>query len=174
MHLASAGALPVGLDLSVQQLRAAKRLVGVMCPLVQGDGEALPFRDRSFDLVISDYGAMSWADPYRTVPEVARVLRIGGRLAFNTNTPWARVCQSDANGLPSDRLVTPYFGLHQIDEGEGAVTFTLGQGDWIRLFGDRDSTSTTTSSSGLTRTPRPPMTAPRSTGQGAGPLRPSG
>ena len=134
MHLANAAARPVGIDLSGQQLRAARRLVGTMFPLVHGDGEALPFRDASFDLVISDYGAMSWADPYRTVPEVARVLKTGGRLAFNTNTPWVRVCQPDADSRPSDRLLNPYFGLHRTDEGDGGATFTLGYGDWIRLF----------------------------------------
>lgn len=56
-------------------------------PLTQGDGEALPFRDASFDVVLSDYGAMTWADPYRIVPEAARVLRPGGRLASNSVGP---------------------------------------------------------------------------------------
>ena len=35
-----------------------------------------------FDLVISEYGASLWADPYAWVPECARVLRPGGRLVF--------------------------------------------------------------------------------------------
>ncbi len=57
-------------------------------PLVHADGERLPFASGAFDVVLSDHGAMSWADPYRTVPEVARVLRQGGRFAFNACTPW--------------------------------------------------------------------------------------
>lgn len=134
MFLAEAGALPVGLDVSRVQLQAAERLMRTPYPLVQGDGESLPFRDASFDVVLSDHGAMTWADPYRTVPEVARVLRRGGRLAFNTGTPWVGVCQPDPSAPPSNRLVNPYFGLHRLDEGDGAATFLLGYGDWIRLF----------------------------------------
>jgi SAM-dependent methyltransferase len=134
MFLTDAGARPVGLDLSEQQLGTARRLMRAPYPLVQGDGEMLPFRDASVDIVLSDHGAMIWADPYKTVPEVARVLRPGGRLAFNAGTPW--VCVSDAGGdaPPSDRLLNPYFGLHRVDEGDGAATFVLGYGDWVRLF----------------------------------------
>ena len=134
MFLAEAGARPVGLDLSAQQLRAAVRMMRTAYPLVHGDGEALPFRDSSFDVVVSDHGAMSWADPYKTVPEVARVLRPGGRLAFNSGTPWVWVCQAEADAPSYDRLINSYFGVHQIDEDDGAVTFILGYGDWIRLF----------------------------------------
>lgn len=134
MFLFEAGALPAGFDLSCEQLRAAKGLMRSAYPLVQGDGESLPFREASFDLVLSDYGAMTWADPYNTVPEVARVLRPGGRLAFNSSTPWVWVCQPGPDAPPSDRLINPYFDVHRIDEGKGAATFILGYGDWIRLF----------------------------------------
>ena len=44
---------------------------------VQADAQALPFPDESFDLAISEYGASIWADPYRWIPEAARVLRPG-------------------------------------------------------------------------------------------------
>ncbi len=134
MFLADAGARPVGLDLSAEQLRAAARLMRTPYPVVQGDGESLPFRDASFELVLSDYGAMTWADPYNTVPEVARVLRPGGRLAFNTGTPWVWVSQPGPDAPPTDRLINPYFALHRIDEGDGATSFMLGYGDWVRLF----------------------------------------
>lgn len=77
---------------------------------------------------------MSWADPYRTVPEVARVLRPGGRFAFNAATPWIYVCAQGGEGPPSERLVHPYFGLHRAEEGDGAATFTLEYGEWIRLL----------------------------------------
>ena len=132
--LAEAGASAVGLDLSAKQLGAARRLTGQWLPLVQGDGEQLPVRDASVDVVVSDHGAMSWADPYRTVPEVARVLRTGGRLAFNTGTPWVQVCYVADEERATERLVNDYFGLHRIDEGKGAWTFVLGHGDWVRLF----------------------------------------
>lgn len=87
LFLAEAGAHPVGLDLSERQLAAAKRRMRSPYSLVHGDGEHLPFADATFDLVLSDHGAMSWADPYQTIPEVTRVTKPGGRLVFNASTP---------------------------------------------------------------------------------------
>ncbi len=107
MFLAEAGAHPVGLDLSEQQLASARGLMTTPYPLVHGDGERLPFRDASFDVVLSDHGAISWADPYKTVPEVARVLRSGGRFAFNTSTPWVYVCHPGGDGPPRSGWSTP-------------------------------------------------------------------
>ena len=40
---------------------------------------------RSFDLAISEYGAAIWADPYKWIPEAARLLRPGGQLIFLGN-----------------------------------------------------------------------------------------
>src|SRR6185436_15132076 len=79
------GAKPVGLDNSSKQLATAKMLQGefdLHFPLVHADGERPPFRDGSFDLAIIEYGAAIWCDPYRWIPEAARMLRPGGRLVF--------------------------------------------------------------------------------------------
>ena len=76
--LARAGGRPVGLDNSARQLEHAKRLMaeaGVDFPLVHASAEDVPLPDRSFDIVFCDHGAMTFADPYRTVPEAARLLR---------------------------------------------------------------------------------------------------
>ena len=48
---------------------------GLRFPLVEGNAERLPFRDRAFDLAVSEYGASLWCDPYLWVPEASRVLR---------------------------------------------------------------------------------------------------
>jgi SAM-dependent methyltransferase len=133
LFLADAGARPVGLDLSERQLSAARSRMRHDYPLVHGDGEVLPFAPASFDVVVSDHGAMSWADSYRTVPEAARVLRPGGRLVFNTTTPWAQCCDG-ADAADGDRLTADYFGLLSCEQGDGATSFGLGYGDWIRLF----------------------------------------
>jgi ubiquinone/menaquinone biosynthesis C-methylase UbiE len=72
------------LDLSARQLEHARELTreaGVEFPLVCASAERT-LADASFDIVFCDYGAMTFADPYRTVPEAFRVLRSGGLLAF--------------------------------------------------------------------------------------------
>ena len=87
----------VGLDLSGSQLTYARDRAQRL-PLVQGNGEQLPFAERSFDIVFCDHGAFSFCDPERIVPEAARVLRRGGTLAFCTATP---LCTSP--GTPTRR-----------------------------------------------------------------------
>ncbi len=75
------GARVTGLDNSAVQLEHARELMaqaGVDFPLVHASAEATPFADASFDVVFCDHGAMAFADPHRTVPEAARLLRPGG------------------------------------------------------------------------------------------------
>jgi SAM-dependent methyltransferase len=134
--LAQHGARPVGLDLSERQLEHARRLMaeaGVDFPLVHASAEAVPLADASFDIVFCDYGAMTFADPYRTVPEAARLLRPGGLFAFSHESPIATICWPlDAEDV-GDRLLVDYFGMHAIDDGE-TISFQLPYGEWIRLF----------------------------------------
>jgi SAM-dependent methyltransferase len=138
--LARAGARPVGLDNSGRQLEHARRLMadaGVDFPLVHaGAGEA-PLEESSFDIVFCDHGAMTFADPYATVPEVARALRPGGLFAFSHMTPLAIVCVDEEADTWVPELKRPLFGLHRIDwGGDEPVEFNLPQGEWIRLSRD--------------------------------------
>ena len=130
------GARPVGLDLSERQLEHARRLMaeaGVDFPLVHASAEAVPLPDASFDVVFCDHGAMSFADPYRTVPEVARLLRPGGLFAFSHHSPIETICWPlDAEEV-GDRLRSTTSGCIAIDDGE-EVSFQLPYGEWIRLF----------------------------------------
>ena len=98
IKVAMRGARVTGLDFSAAQLRHGRTSMaetGVRFPVVQADGERIPFRDESFDLVFCDHGVMGFADPFRTVPEVARVLRPGGVFVFNGTTPWIWVAWGD-------------------------------------------------------------------------------
>jgi SAM-dependent methyltransferase len=134
--LAKLGARPVGLDLSERQLEHARRLMaaaGVEFPLVHASAEAVPLPDASFDIVFCDHGAMTFADPYRTVPEAARLLRPGGLFAFNHHSPIEVICWPLDGEHVGDRLVLDYFGMHRIDDGED-FSFQLPYGQWIRLF----------------------------------------
>ena len=138
--LARRGARPVGIDNSPAQLETAARLQrehGVEFPLLLGNAETVPLPDASFDVAISEYGAALWADPYRWIPEAARLLRPGGELIFLTNGLLCFLCVPDleADGPATDRLRRPYFGMHRTEwpDSDG-VEFHLGHGDWIRLL----------------------------------------
>jgi SAM-dependent methyltransferase len=135
--LAGDGARMTGLDQSRAQLRHAQALDdahGTRVALVCASGEAVPFADQSFDVVFCDHGAMSFCDPYRTVPEVARLLRLGGRFAFAHSTPWGYITWDPKRERVSRRLREPYFEMRRDDSGEGTVDFHLPYGEWIRLF----------------------------------------
>ena len=86
--LAAHGARPVAFDLSGGMLRHARdgaRATAVDVPLVQADAAHLPFRDASFDLAFTAFGAIPFvADSAAVMREVARVLRPGGRWVFAT------------------------------------------------------------------------------------------
>ncbi len=106
---------------------------GVDFPLVHASAEAVPLPDASFDIVFCDHGAMTFADPYRTVPEAARLLRPGGLFAFNHGSTIETICWPWGRRARRTRLVFDYFGLQSVED-DGGVTFNLPYGEWIRLF----------------------------------------
>jgi len=136
--LARRGARPTGLDLSSSQLAKARGLqdrAGVRFPLVRASAEHLPFREGAFDLAFCDWGAMTFSDPTRSVPECARVLRRGGELVFATASPLRHVAFDVPRDRQVRRLVRPYFGIHRVEyRGDSAVEFHPPYGVWIDLF----------------------------------------
>jgi SAM-dependent methyltransferase len=137
--LARKGARPVGIDNSAAQLETARRLQrehGLEFPLLHGNAESVPYPDQSFDFAISEYGACLWADPERWVPEAARLLRPGGRLAFLVNSFLMALCVPPQEGVAATgRLLRPAFGLHRLEfPPDPAVEFHLSHGEWIRLL----------------------------------------
>jgi SAM-dependent methyltransferase len=137
--LAKRGARPVGVDITPAQLETARRLQAetrLEFPLVEADAGATGLPEASFDLAFSEYGASIWVDPYRWVPEAARLLRPGGRLIFLCNSTVAMLTiPLDDEDAPSDeRLHRPQRGMHRFDWSDGSVEFHLGHGDWIDLL----------------------------------------
>jgi SAM-dependent methyltransferase len=134
--LARRGARPVGLDLTPAQLETARRLqreTGLEFPLIEADAAAVPLADASFDLVLSEYGASIWVDPYRWIPEAARLLRPGGELVFMCNSVLSILCAPD-EGNVDERLHRAQIDLGRIDWGEEGVNYYLGHGHWIELL----------------------------------------
>jgi SAM-dependent methyltransferase len=118
--LARRGARVTGIDNSAEQLKTARALQaehGLEFPLIHGNAESVPLPDVSFDLAISEYGVSIWADPYRWIPEAARLLRPDGELVFLVNgTLWMlTVPDTDDAGPAADRLLRPYFGMHRFE-----------------------------------------------------------
>ena len=72
----------VGVDLSGDQLRVARRRAAPGTGLVAADATALPFPDRSFDAVVSMLTHTDFDDPVAAFAEAARVLRPGGHLSY--------------------------------------------------------------------------------------------
>ena len=68
-----------GLELDLQLLQRARRR-GPDVPLVVGRAEALPYRNGSFDTVVSSLVFCTVSEPLVGLREVARVLAPGGRL----------------------------------------------------------------------------------------------
>jgi SAM-dependent methyltransferase len=60
---------------------------GLDIELLEGDAEALPFPDASFDAVVSVFGAMFAPDHARTAAEILRVCKPGGTIALANWTP---------------------------------------------------------------------------------------
>lgn len=79
LPLYGASARVVGLDPRLQLLDAARRR-SPHASLVAGSAEALPFRDETFDVVVSGLVFCSVPDPLRGLAELRRVLSQEGRL----------------------------------------------------------------------------------------------
>jgi len=77
------GTRVTGIELSSAMLEIARErasALGVAAELRQGDAQALPFADSSFDTVVCTLGLCCIPDPRKTLCEAHRVLRSGGKL----------------------------------------------------------------------------------------------
>jgi SAM-dependent methyltransferase len=90
IRAARAGGHVVGVDLTPELFEAGRRLAakaGVEISWMEGDAEALPVEDESFDVVLSVFGCMFAPRHEVAARELARALRPDGRLAVCGWTP---------------------------------------------------------------------------------------
>jgi ubiquinone/menaquinone biosynthesis C-methylase UbiE len=102
--------LVIGADISPAMLTAARARLGeeAFRP-VATDGQALSFRDGSFDAVVCQLGLQFFPDPTRGLAEFRRVLRVGGCTAVCIiSTPdrapmWGVLADTLSHHLPDQR-----------------------------------------------------------------------
>lgn len=94
-----------GVDISVVQLAQCRdHFAGRDVHLILGEAEKLPYRDRSFDNVLS-YGAFNYFnDPLKALQEMARVVKPGGLIVIGDEQP----------NLPN-RMLGYWIGLPGLD-----------------------------------------------------------
>lgn len=94
------GAAASGYDFSTAMLREA-RTAHPDLSFDQGDAEALPYADGTFDAVVSNFGMHHFPHPDRAAAEARRVLRPGGVFAFSS---WADPARNIAWRLLFDAI----------------------------------------------------------------------
>ena len=84
------GAAVTGVDIAPNLIETARKRAAEESVLIrfdEGDAEAMPYKDASFDVVVSMFGAMFAPQPDVVVSELLRVCRPGGRIAMANWTP---------------------------------------------------------------------------------------
>ena len=110
------GAKVTGVDLTPELLAVARKKAQdegfADIDFREGDAEALPFADATFDVVLSTCGHMFAPDQPKVAAELARVTRPGGRVTFLAWTPegglggWFRI--TNKHVPPPDGLASPF------------------------------------------------------------------
>ena len=129
----------VGVDITPAQLATARRMnerTGLGIELIEANAEAVPLPGGSFDLAISEYGASIWCDPYKWIPEAARLLRAGGELVFLRNSTLSMLCVPD-EGKVTTSLQRPQRGMNRLEwPGEPEIEFHVGHGELFQILRD--------------------------------------
>ncbi|MCI0331236.1 MAG: class I SAM-dependent methyltransferase [candidate division Zixibacteria bacterium] len=87
---AKAGAVVTGIDIAanlVEGARVRAKSEGLKIEFHEGDGEAMPYPDGSFDVTVTMFGAMFCPRPEKAAAELLRVTKPGGRMAMANWTP---------------------------------------------------------------------------------------
>ena len=93
---AKAGAQVAGVDIAsnlIEQARQRADALNLSIRFEEGDAEALPYENGSFDLVVSMFGAMFAPRPEVVASELARVTRAGGTIAMANWKPGSFIGQ---------------------------------------------------------------------------------
>lgn len=89
-----AGAKVFGIEPSKDFLLKAQRKYS-KCKFIQGVGEDLPFEDKKFDIVFSNYAIQTSLEVPKIMREVGRVLKAGGLFVFLTKHPFRQLLEQN-------------------------------------------------------------------------------
>jgi len=121
------GAHLVGLDIAMAMTATARARTLSRLPFglgrhlsrsrfINADAEALPFADRTFDLVFSNL-ALQWCDPDAVFRECRRVLRPGGMLLFTTFGPdTLKELRAAWHSVDHDPHVHAFIDMHDLGD----------------------------------------------------------
>ncbi len=113
LPIARGGALVTGVDIAANLLVQARERAaaeGLTVRFDEGDADALPYPDGSFDWVVSMFGAMFAPRPEMVASELGRVLKPGGRLAMANWNPQSfsgRMFKVGAQHVPPPPGIAP-------------------------------------------------------------------
>lgn len=105
----------VGVDLSTPMLERARasttaeHLTNVS--YLQADAQVHPFEDAAFDVALSRFGIMFFADPVAAFANIGRALKPGGRLAFVCPQTLDRLDQSVIFAAVAEHVTLPDFSV---------------------------------------------------------------
>ncbi len=117
------GAVPTGIDFSEKMIAIAKGMFPAIS-FIQGDAQNLPFRDASFDRVLSNFGLLHVSHPEMACAEASRVLKSKGRFGFSV---WAGPEKNPGARIVNDAL-----------EAHADLNVGLPEGPPHYLFGERE------------------------------------
>lgn len=148
---AKAGARVTGVDIapnSVEQARENAKAAGLSVRFDEGDAEALPYSDASFDAVVTMFGAMFAPRPELVAAELKRVTRPGGLIAMANWTPGGFIGQmfktTSAHFPPPPGMASPVlWGVEEtvrerLGEGISKLDTRLQKITWVFPFSPAD------------------------------------
>ena len=127
LPLARAGAVVTGVDIAPNLLVQARERAaadGLAVTFDEGDAEALPYADGSFDGVVTMFGAMFAPRPEVVAAEFARVLKPGGLLAMANWNPASftgKMFKVGSQHVPPPPGLAPPVFVGRPGDGAGAV-----------------------------------------------------